>query len=1052
MKYINAAAVLSLLMCSPVLAQSIRLGPCLQDASPQSIWVMWETTSSTPSIVEYGLTQELGMSVMGSSGASQNGARIHHTMINNLQPDTVYYYRVGTGSAVGEVLSFRTPAETSAEQSFRFAALSDTQGGPISDMHTRTINEGIIAFVQNEFGPVIHDELAFVIEPGDLVSTGSDYDQWKTQYFDETQNLYQHVPIYPVPGNHEQDSHWFFDYFKLPENGTPGFEEHWWYKDHGNIRLVGLDSNNAYRIQPQLDWLDGVLADAATNDDIDFVFAQLHHPHLSGIWTPGNTAYTGLIVDKLEAFSDTTGKPSIHFFGHTHAYERGQSKDHSHLWVNVAAGEGGIDYWDQSDVDYDEFQRVFPEWGFVIMEVDAGDDPKFRLRRINRGNNYFERDNEVMDDITIRRYNNEPEVPSPIAPSDGQTQVDPDLVELRASVFSDSDGGTHLESQFQLTKIQGDYVNPVIDRWIRFENWFMVEGADGGESGSYSVNTVEDPDISKVSVAYLDGLTTYYWRVRYRDSGLGWSDWSDEFSFTTGSAPTGACCFHDGFCDQLRENICVAQGGDWLGLDSDCENCPQVVVAFSEDFDTVPLGSPVDEGTPGDHVWTSLSPGGWIVDRTGVPGGGVTEWRGWGFADPIWWAQTADDQGRSGFTRASGATAIADPDEWDDAPRDPGTYNSWLESPVIDITRLDPNNAKLIFDSSWRPEVNQRAMVTAVFDHGSEIVLIDWHSQPGPSFKPDATDETVVLDLPVPMGAQTLELRFGLLDAENNWWWAIDNIAVVGQASAERMTILQEDFESVPLGPSVDESPSDSVWTDVPPQGWSVDDSGVPGIGLDGEGVTEWEGWAFTDRDWWVGIAADQLRSEFVSARGAIAVADPDEWDDLGNPEALGAYNALMQSPAIDIASVRVDSLQIAFDSSWRPEDNQRVELRVSFDNGPYQILLDWRSQAGDQFHPDSTNERVLIDIPNPPGASTMALEFAMLDAANDWWWAIDNLMITGLCAAEFDGIPGLTFFDVSGFLSAFQNQSPHADLNADLAFNFFDAQVFIQAFLSGCG
>jgi phosphodiesterase/alkaline phosphatase D-like protein len=174
------------LITAPAMAQSIRLGPCLQDASPSSIWVMWETTSSTPSVVEYGLTPDLGSSVLGSSSASQNGARIHHTMINELQPDTVYYYRIGSGSAIGEVLSFRTPALTSAEQSFRFAALSDTQGGPISDMHTRTINDGIIRFVHDEFGPMLHDELDFVIQPGDLVSTGSDYDQWKSQYFDET--------------------------------------------------------------------------------------------------------------------------------------------------------------------------------------------------------------------------------------------------------------------------------------------------------------------------------------------------------------------------------------------------------------------------------------------------------------------------------------------------------------------------------------------------------------------------------------------------------------------------------------------------------------------------------------------------------------------------------------------------------------------------------------------------------------------------------------------------------------------------------------------------
>ena len=81
-----------------------------------------------------------------------------------------------------------------------------------------------------------------------------------------------------------------------------------------------------------------------------------------------------------------------------------------------------------------------------------------------------------------------------------------------------------------------------------------------------------------------------------------------------------------------------------------------------------------------------------------------------------------------------------------------------------------------------------------------------------------------------------------------------------------------------------------------------------------------------------------------------------------------------------------------------------------------------------------------------------MEMEFAMLDAANDWWWAIDNLHITAECAAEFGGNSGvLDFYDVSAFLVAYQNRTPEADLNADAAFNFFDVQMFLQAFLNGC-
>ncbi|MCP5067203.1 MAG: hypothetical protein GY946_11610 [bacterium] len=513
----------------------IVVGPYLQDAEPVSIVVMWETASADGSpYVDYGITTALGSSVAGVSIPGGAASKIHRVSIADLVPDTSYHYQVRTDTWAGPLLHFRTPPDPIHEASFRFVAYSDTQGGTVSTKHGEVVNDGIIGFVSENFGADMSDELAFVLVPGDLVENGTVQAQWKAQFFDESQNLSQFTPYYPVSGNHERNSPHYFDYFHLPINGTPGYEEHWYYKDYSNSRIIGLDSNSAYRLQVQLDWLDGVLSDACANAQIDFVFAQLHHPFKSEMWTPGETDYTGQVVSRLEQFSTQCGKPSVHFFGHTHGYSRGQSRDHRHLWINVASGEGNLDLWGvYPNAEYPEFQRSFPEWGFSLVEVEAGESPSLRVRRISRGNVIIPRDNEVIDDLTLRVNNTPPEQPLASYPNTNAGPVDPNRAVLIGSNYSDLDGDEHLETQFQVTGTAGDYSDPVVDHWNRFENWYAPPGFNSWES----VETVGGRSITWADIGgLLAANTTYHWRLRHRDKSFGWSTWSAEQIFATGAA------------------------------------------------------------------------------------------------------------------------------------------------------------------------------------------------------------------------------------------------------------------------------------------------------------------------------------------------------------------------------------------------------------------------------------------------------------------------------------------------------------------------------------
>jgi len=512
--------------------------PYLQSPSPTSMVIGWETALNSQSLVDYGVTSSLGQVTSGTSIASGGGAFIHHVSLAGLLPDTRYYYRVSSGTITSDIHFFRTQPTSSDESPFQFIAYSDCQYGSNGVKHEEVINEGVISFCAQEYGLPLDETLAFSLVPGDLVSTGSNHSQWQDHFFAQSKLLYRHVPLLPALGNHEANAQYYFDYLQLPTNGTAGYEEHWYFHDHQNVRILTLDTNSGYRIQAQLDWLATMLDDAAVDDAIDFVFLQFHHPHLSEIWTPGETLFSTQVVSMVEQFSTVTGKPSIHFFGHTHGYSRGQSRDHQHTMVNVASAMGSLDYWGlYPNADYEEFEFSVPEWGFVLMDIEAGVDPSFRLRRVSRGNDYIFRNNEIIDDILVRRYNLSPDVPVAISPSPASGVVPGDDVILTASPFFDPDGDAHIESQWQVTTSPGDYTNPVVDQWNRFQNWYRTPAVDPG----ISIDTVVDPDMTHTCLeTALPGCSTVYWRVRYRDRSLGWSDWSLENSFQVGDSSAGA--------------------------------------------------------------------------------------------------------------------------------------------------------------------------------------------------------------------------------------------------------------------------------------------------------------------------------------------------------------------------------------------------------------------------------------------------------------------------------------------------------------------------------
>ncbi|MFO0900345.1 MAG: Ig-like domain-containing protein [Pirellulales bacterium] len=169
-----------------------------------------------------------------------------------------------------------------------------------------------------------------------------------------------------------------------------------------------------------------------------------------------------------------------------------------------------------------------------------------------------------------------------------------------------------------------------------------------------------------------------------------------------------------------------------------------------------------------------------------------------------------------------------------------------------------------------------------------------------------------------------------------------------------------------------------------------------------------YSGWTQLNKDFWIAQQGDQDRTTFTLGEGTVAVMDPDAFDDfssIGPNHDLEAFTTL---PAIDLTDVTASTVKIDFDSSFRPEAprlnddhpdwiGQTALVDVSFDGGTTweNVMLQNQETAGGTGSLDHANEHLSIEVPNPAGGS-MLVRFGIVNASNDWWWSVDNIVVKG--------------------------------------------------------
>ncbi len=188
-------------------AQKIAGGPFVVNATPKSATVVWivqsdEATLHPPS---------------GAPARTSPSLRVETTTFTGLQPNTTYEYDV-SGQDAGKG-SFKTPP--SGPGPYRFVVYGDTRTR--HDVH----RQGDRRDCETRFPD-------FVLHTGDLVADGKDGAMWPI-FFDIERELLRKTAFFPSLGNHERNSHEYYDFFQVR---TPYYSFNW-----GNAHFIVLNSD-----------------------------------------------------------------------------------------------------------------------------------------------------------------------------------------------------------------------------------------------------------------------------------------------------------------------------------------------------------------------------------------------------------------------------------------------------------------------------------------------------------------------------------------------------------------------------------------------------------------------------------------------------------------------------------------------------------------------------------------------------------------------------------------------------------------------------------------
>jgi hypothetical protein len=324
-------------------AQELVRGPYLQTPTDNSIVVMWRTDVVTTTTLWYGAAPDALTEQLTIPGTRRD----HSVTIGGLEPYTTYYYAVGHGNTPlaggNEQYRFRTHPVPGTEQPVRAWAIGDFGKGNAGQV---AVKESYMAY------PGSADTDVWIWLGDNAYQDGKDHEyQNKVFGLEGFSDIFNWLPFYPTPGNHDYNEVWrvstflglpysniplqnhqgpYFDIVDVPEQGEAGGHpsqlEVFYSFDHGNVHFLSLNSEvydflqTGNGINQMLAWVQQDLA----QNTLPWTIAYFHQPPYSkgshnsdDLYELVMKAMRDQVVPVLESWD-----VDLVVCGHSHVFER----------------------------------------------------------------------------------------------------------------------------------------------------------------------------------------------------------------------------------------------------------------------------------------------------------------------------------------------------------------------------------------------------------------------------------------------------------------------------------------------------------------------------------------------------------------------------------------------------------------------------------------------------------------------------------------------------------------------------------------------------------